>query len=161
MSGSHSVAEPSMVFPCWNLLIEPSSTYALIKNTMSHGEYLRTISGCQPKKCYFLHWSQTRTRNSNFLLDTGTVRACTSMLEPSLYLIVTWYLKFKQVNRNKRQPQVILLLYKLSCFDDVRKFCKPAMFDQSLFTDTLSKVKYQNFLYFPSIFNLSHRHIRF
>ena len=53
MSGSHSVAAPSMVFPCWNLLIEPSSTYALIKNTMSHGEYLRTISGCQPKKCYF------------------------------------------------------------------------------------------------------------
>ena len=68
--------------------MESSSTYALIKNKMSHGEYLRTISGCQPKKCYFLHWSQTRTRKSNFLLDTGTVRVhCTSMLEPSLYCL--------------------------------------------------------------------------
>ena len=119
MSGSHSVAGPSMVFPCWNLLIEPSSTYALIKNTMSHGEYLRTISGCQHKKCYFLSpLVPDKNKKVKFFIGYWHC-ACTSMLEPSLYLIVTWYLKFKQVNRNKRQPQVILLLYKLSCFDDV------------------------------------------
>ena len=119
MSGSHSVAEPSMVFPCWNLLLEPSSIHMLSLRTRCHtGNIYVQFQGVSPKNVIFSIGPRQEQESQIFYWILAHC-ACTSMLEPSLYLIVTWYLKFKQVNRNKRQPQVILLLYKLSCFDDV------------------------------------------
>ena len=54
MSGSHSVAEPSMVFPCWNLLIEPSSIHMLSLRTRCHtGNIYVQFQGVSPKHVIF------------------------------------------------------------------------------------------------------------